>query len=353
MIYCKCCLWSVLGLTVLILYQANAFASHSSLFGWRSIVRNAIPRYSCRYSSLLASSQSGAAAARYGEALFTQVISDVDDTLKSSGGVNIAGVTLGGIDVQYARGEFYPGVAEFMLQVSIGVTTTASRGYDFPLSKNDQISSGAERSESRKLSPPKVAILTARAEEFKLALQLKEDSSLAVAFRKAGEDMGIRGWGLGPVLYGSVAEWIVQDRKGLRKFTNFERLLQQDPTGGRIFNYVYVGDTGELDYEAGETMLREYPTFVKAVFLHCVSSVPGGNVRVPPPKLINGRPIVFFRTYVGAAVAATRLELMSPAGLARVVDAACKHLENVPRSSDKWTDLINDIESASAVLQRF
>ena len=36
---------------------------------------------------------------------------------------------------------------------------------------------------------------------------------------------------VGPVLYGSVAEWIVQDRKGLRKFTNFERLIQQDPTG--------------------------------------------------------------------------------------------------------------------------
>lgn len=43
------------------------------------------------------------------------MISDVDDTLKSSGGVNVAGVALGGIDVQYERGDFYPGVAEFML----------------------------------------------------------------------------------------------------------------------------------------------------------------------------------------------------------------------------------------------
>ena len=37
---------------------------------------------------------------------FTQVISDVDDTLKSSGGVSVAGVALGGIDTQYARGIF-------------------------------------------------------------------------------------------------------------------------------------------------------------------------------------------------------------------------------------------------------
>jgi hypothetical protein len=49
---------------------------------------------------------------------FTRVISDVDDTLKSSGGVNVAGVTLGGIDVQYPCGDFYPSIAEFMLEIS-------------------------------------------------------------------------------------------------------------------------------------------------------------------------------------------------------------------------------------------
>ena len=139
---------------------------------------------------------------------FTQVISDVDDTLKSSGGVNVAGVTLGGIDVQYERGDFYPGVAEFMLEIS---------------------RHGLSEEDSK--SPPKVAILTARAEEFKVALEIKENSKLAVAMRTAGEKAGISNWGVGPVLYGSVAEWIIQFRKGLRKFTNFERLIQQDPTG--------------------------------------------------------------------------------------------------------------------------
>ena len=140
--------------------------------------------------------------------VFTQVISDVDDTLKSSGGVNVAGVALGGIDVQYQRGDFYPGVAEFMLEISRhGISSDEAA------------------------VPPKVAILTARAEEFKMALEIKSSSKLAIAMRKAGEQAGISGWGVGPVLYGSVAEWIVQYRKGLRKFTNFERLLQQDPTG--------------------------------------------------------------------------------------------------------------------------
>ena len=116
----------------------------------------------------------------------TQVISDVDDTLKSSGGVKIADIALGGIDVQYARGDFYPGVFQFMLELS--------------------------RSTGDRLNPPKVAILTARAEEFKVALELKDNSKLAVAFREAGEAVGIRNWGLGPVLYGSVAEWVNQSK---------------------------------------------------------------------------------------------------------------------------------------------
>ena len=251
---------------------------------------------------------------------YTQVISDVDDTLKSSGGLNVAGVALGGIDVQYERGVVYPGVAEFMFQLSSANVAT----------------------------PAKVAILTARAEEFKAALELKASSSLARKFAQAGERAGVSGWGIGPVLYGSVAEWVIQDRKGLRKFTNFERLLQQDPTG-EVLRYVYVGDTGELDQEAAETMLREYPELVQAVFLHVVSGELG-DVFIPPPKLINGRPVIFFRTYVGAAIAAVELDLMPREGLLQVIEAAMKSLEEEPRSSDKWKDLESDMERATRVI---
>ena len=104
---------------------------------------------------------------------FTQVISDVDDTLKSSGGVNVGGVALGGIDVQYDRGDFYPGVAEFMLQLSL---------YKLPQQDSNY--------------PANIAILTARAEEFKAALEIKDGSKLSIALRSAGEKAGIEGWGV-------------------------------------------------------------------------------------------------------------------------------------------------------------
>ena len=268
---------------------------------------------------------------------FTQVISDVDDTLKSSGGVKIGDIALGGIDVQYERGEFYPGVFQFMFELSIS-------------SFESEVINSMNPQDTNKhgLAPPKVAILTARAEEFKIALELKEDSKLAKAFRKTGEDSGVEHWGLGPVLYGSVAEWVIQDRKGLRKFNNFERLINQDPTG-EIMEYVYVGDTGELDQEAGETMLREYPEVMKAIFLHVVSEKPFPII--PGPKLINGRPVVFFRTYVGAAVSSCKLGLISESAMMRVVAAAEQSLDSVARTSDKWQDLYKDVSEAYLVLE--
>lgn len=117
--------------------------------------------------------------------------------------------------------------------------------------------------------------------------------------------------------------------------------------------YVYVGDTGEYDQQAGEAMLREYPQVVKAVFLHVVlccgeddliSTLP----TVPPPKLVNGRPIVFFRTYVGAALKAVQLNLMSYSGLLKVCKAAKESLKNVRRDNSKWIELERDLNAAYA-----
>ena len=44
----------------------------------------------------------------------TTVIVDIDDTIKSSGNVRLLDIPLGGIDGQYDRGAFYPGVFDFV-----------------------------------------------------------------------------------------------------------------------------------------------------------------------------------------------------------------------------------------------
>jgi len=98
-------------------------------------------------------------------------------------------------------------------------------------------------------------------------------------------------------------------------------------------------------------MLREYPEVVKAVFLHVVSDQLDEPPIIPAPKFINGRPVVFFRTYVGAAVDAAQLGLMGPDGLKSVIDAATEKLADVPENSDKWEDIRKDLARADILLQ--
>ena len=93
-----------------------------------------------------------------------------------------------------------------------------------------------------------------RAREFKFALELKPSHKVCRTYAAAGVDNGVDGWGVGTVLYGSVKEWVCQGRKGLRKFRNFEALRREDRFD--LTDYVFVGDTGELDLQAGESMIR-------------------------------------------------------------------------------------------------
>jgi hypothetical protein len=104
---------------------------------------------------------------------------------------------LGGIDGQYSRGSFYPGVFDFILELSL---STSGNGQTM-------------------VEP--VAVLTARAKELKFALQLKDSDKVVKRMRDVGrtrECGGLRpqGWGIdySRVMYGSLHEWVFQDFKG-------------------------------------------------------------------------------------------------------------------------------------------
>ncbi len=118
-----------------------------------------------------------------------QVVVDVDDTVKSSGNVRLLDIPLGGIDAQYERGEFYPGVCDFCFELA-----------------------------SARSDPEPVAVLTARAEEFAFALKLDDDDKVVKTFRDCGRRRKVQ-WGVATdrVLYGSAHEWIFQDFKGWQR----------------------------------------------------------------------------------------------------------------------------------------
>lgn len=243
-----------------------------------------------------------------------KVVTDIDDTVVSSGGLNIFGIALGGIDKQYKRKQFYPGVVQFALELSTNTKT------------NRQLEKG-------KGFPNRVSVLTARAREFKFALALKASSKLNKKYRKVGELNGFPSWGIGEVYYGSVREWIFQGLKGVRKFRNFEIMMNVDEqTQQPVGRYIIIGDTGEKDEEAGNRIATKYPEKVQAIFLHCV--YPGDDrgsssaVELPKDRKVNSVPVYYFKTYVGAAYKAYQSKLICKEGMKRVAEQAVKDLRS-------------------------
>ena len=263
-----------------------------------------------------------------------KVVTDIDDTVKSSGGVKLLGIPLGGIDTQYKRGDFYPGVSQFMLELSK------------PKSKLIKFINN-------------VSVLTARAKEFKFALALKPKDKICTAFRNSGSSNGFNGWGIGDVYYGSVMEWIFQNRKGIRKLENFEIMLNNDDNRLEqpASDYIFVGDTGELDEESSERIAMKYPKRLKAVFLHQVSDYSDRSKMVlKKDRIFNKIPFFYFQTYVGAAAKAFDAKFISEAGLQNVINQARKELNNkLPKNkniqSTKWIELENDVAFAMKVKQ--
>ena len=234
-----------------------------------------------------------------------QVVVDVDDTVKSSGNVRILDIPLGGIDAQFERGEFYPAVCDFCFELA-----------------------------SARSDPEPVAVLTARAEEFAFALRLDANDKVVKTFRECGTRRKVE-WGVAPdrVLYGSAHEWVFQDFKGWRKFLNFQILVERFSDS----SFVFVGDTGELDGQAGELMCYKYPELMACVLLHIV-----GPGTVPEAYEVNGVPVRFFRTYVGAADICHALGLLDRGA----VDSVCERalVESSVYSDSRRTDVERDVE---------
>eukprot|EP01060_Flectonema_neradi_P007161 TRINITY_DN14988_c0_g1_i1.p1 TRINITY_DN14988_c0_g1~~TRINITY_DN14988_c0_g1_i1.p1 ORF type:complete len:361 (+),score=52.91 TRINITY_DN14988_c0_g1_i1:207-1289(+) len=261
-------------------------------------------------------------------------IFDVDDTIKSSGNYNIFGYALGGVDSQYGRGSIYPGVTQFAFELSRSFLPQGE-------------------------TPAPVAILTARPKELGTTFKLSHHHAVVKSFSDTGAQHGYPGWGIGidkgTVLYGSVREWVKAEDRGLRKFNNFrDHLIEHahPEVGSKTRNsYVLVGDTGDLDIHCGELMLENYPKDVLAVFMHCVG--PESSVKIPLDETCNGRPILYFRTYPGAARKAYLHKRLDAAAMLRVCDAAISDLEanTSHQNCDKWEDIKRDVSLCRVLAQ--
>lgn len=147
------------------------------------------------------------------------------------------------------------------------------------------------------------------------------------------------------VLSGSFAHLIGNSRIADKKFDNFQRYIRVFPEYG----FVFVGDSGQGDVEFGDRMLAAAPQSVHAVFIHDVVDTPEAT-----RQSWRAKRIYFFDTYVGAAVEAFHVGVISRDGVARIARAAQESIAGIAFTSPgqreaRQQEVAKDLLRAAAI----
>ena len=236
-----------------------------------------------------------AAAAPSGE---NKVLSDIDDTFLANWK-----------DARYPPKTVYPGVLQFYRELDRGPGLIPGREGD-------------------------LTFISARPQD---PLGLIEDRTLAT-LREHGVSSAV-------MLSGAFTHLLGNSRIAAMKFENFSRYVQLYPEYG----FVFTGDSGQGDVAFGERMLAEHPESVRAVFIHDVIDTPE-----PVRMTWRGKRIFFFDSYIGAAVEAYEVGVISRDGVARVARAAREELDRVPFAAEsqrqsRVAELERDLRRAEAI----
>jgi len=233
-----------------------------------------------------------------------KIITDMDDTLESSGARWPAG-----IDASYPRHTPYPGVTAFYRELQGG---------------------------------GEVGQLVALSARPHLVGEFVEQG-IFKRFNKLMEEHGLHT--MPALLTGSVdsgGRFLLSggDEDGMRalarkKFESFEEYIALYPE----FRIVFVGDNGQADYAVGQMMCKKYPHNVEQVWIHEVQP----RQKTWSYKEDPGAPIEFVEDYIVAAISAARRPhpLVSPEGLRRIVVAAVddfKKITNWPSEAHRETE---------------
>lgn len=236
-----------------------------------------------------------------------KILSDVDDTLLSSGGLYPAG-----IDKRYSRKVVYPGVLAFYRELDLGTTGPD----DWPEHRVGNL-----------------VFLSARPHVYK---DMSEKSNFAKfeKLRIVGDD-GRRGMHTVPsLLAGDLAsggQYIAtNDFEPLarKKFENFKRYVSIYPE----YHHIFVCDNGQGDVKAGEMMFDSFPYEFQTVYVHLVQDIQRTYGFAPQRWKDKEFFPRFFRTYPEAALhAATQNPpLIRISGLQRVCSDAVKDFGAIP-----------------------
>jgi hypothetical protein len=147
------------------------------------------------------------------------------------------------------------------------------------------------------------------------------------------------------VLSGGFGHLVGNASIAAKKYDNFVQYRELFPEYG----FVFVGDSGQGDALFGERIWAAFPGEVRGIFIHDVlgtSLEERGHWR--------SKGVIFFDTYVGAAIEAFNVGLIGQAGVHRIIAAAERELAAIAftdplQKHAREVDLHRDIDVASAL----
>ncbi|TMW62234.1 hypothetical protein Poli38472_009727 [Pythium oligandrum] len=258
-----------------------------------------------------------------------KVLSDVDDTLYSSGGRYPAG-----LDTRYPRHTLYPGVLSFYRELDMGATGPDDW-------TDDRVGN--------------LVFLSARPHVYKDVSEKKSYAKFAALYENKGMHT------LPTMLAGNLKSgraFMVQgdlEPMAQKKYENFCEFYQLYPE----FTHVFVGDNGQGDVRAAELIHEKFgSSALEAGFFQLIQPIEktfGYHSKEDIEKW-RSMNIVFFNTYAGAAVEAYKMGMIRLLGLRKICVDAIKNFEEIvswtsPQSRENARNLLNgDLERANALL---
>jgi len=244
-----------------------------------------------------------------------KILSDVDDTLTSSGGSYPKGM-----DKRYNKNVVYPGVIGLYRELDLGIH--GPEDCSFKPQGN-------------------LVFLSARPHLYK---DMSEKHNFA-KFQKLREREGVDGRGglhtIPSLLAGDLTSgrefMMTNDFEPLarKKFDNFKRFVSIYPE----FRHVFICDNGQGDVRAGELMHDQFPRHLDGLFVHLVQDIQktfGFDAERWRRKGLLAK-TCFFTVYPDAALnaATQRPPFIRMSGLSRVCQDAVADFDNIPPS--QWS----------------
>jgi len=257
-----------------------------------------------------------------------KILSDVDDTLFSSGARFPAG-----IDNKYEHHTLYPGVLTFYKELDLGLADNTTGNW--PKSWRGNLAFLSAR--------PHIYKDWSQKKSYELFRHLKQQHNLhTTPTLLAGE------------LFSSFqmfrGDFEPMAQKKVQNFREFAALYPE-------YTFVFIGDNGQGDVTAAEKMIEQFGARIEAVFIHKVQKLhltPG----YAEDSLLkwDKMGIVFFKTYVGACLEACKKGLVSIRGLQAVAENAVQEFgstafKNEEQRYARHQELNRDIERCNDYLR--